>query len=102
MGEGFCFIKDEYPIKIGNNYNYIDLLLFNYNYNSFVVVELKINELKHRDLGQIQVYMNYIDKNLKTIYQNKTIGIIVCYKNNELVIEYSSDPRIYVTEYEIV
>ena len=46
--------------------------------------------------------MNYIDKNIKMINQNNTIGIIVCYKNNELVIEYSSDPRIYVTEYEIV
>ena len=102
LGEGYSFIKDEYPLKIGNNYNYIDLLLFNYKFNSFVVVELKIKELKHKDLGQIQVYMNYIDKNIKMINQNNTIGIIVCYKNNELVIEYSSDPRIYVTEYEIV
>ena len=102
LGEGYSFIDSEYPIKIGDNYNYIDLLLFNYKFNSFVVVELKIKELKHKDLGQIQVYMNYIDKNIKMINQNNTIGIIVCYKNNELVIEYSSDPRIYVTEYEIV
>jgi len=102
LGEGYSFIKDEYPIKIGDNYNYIDLLLFNYKFNSFVVVELKITPLKKEHLGQIQVYMNYIDKNLKTIYQNKTIGIIVCYKNNELVIEYSSDSRIHVAEYEVV
>ena len=102
LGEGYSFIKDEYPIKMGDRYNYIDLLLFNYIYNSFVVVELKIKELKHKDLGQIQVYMNYIDKNLKTINQNKTIGIIVCYKNNRYIIEYSSDPRIYITEYKLV
>lgn len=102
LGEGYSFIKDEYPIKMGDRYNYIDLLLFNYIYNSFVVVELKVNELNKNHLGQIQVYMNYIDKNLKTINQNKTIGIIVCYKNNRYIIEYSSDPRIYITEYELV
>ena len=72
LGDGYSFIKDEYPIKIGDKYNYIDLLLFNYKFNSFVVVELKITELKKEHLGQIQVYMNYIDKNLKTMYQNKT------------------------------
>ena len=102
LGEGYSFIKDEYPIKMGDRYNYIDLLLFNYIYNSFVVVELKVSELNKNHLGQIQVYMNYIDKNLKTINQNKTIGIIVCYKNNRYIIEYSSDPRIYITEYELV
>ena len=101
LGEGFCFIKNEYPIKIGDRYNYIDLLLFNIKYNCYVVVELKITELNKNHLGQIQVYMNYIDKNLKKINQNKTIGIIVCYKNNEFIIEYSSDPRIYITEYKI-
>ena len=46
LGEGFCYIKNEYPIKLGNNYNYIDLLLFHYKYNCFVVVELKAVELK--------------------------------------------------------
>ena len=45
--------------------------------------------------------MNYVDKEVKNINQNKTIGIIICYRNNEFVIEYSSDPRIYVTEYEL-
>ena len=102
LGEGYSFIKDEYPIKIGDEYNYIDLLLYNIKYNCYVVVELKITELKHKNLGQIQVYMNYINRNLKTINQNNTIGIIVCYKNNKLVIEYSSDPKIFVTEYEMV
>ena len=99
LGIGFTFIKNEYKIKIGNRYNYIDLLLFNYVYNCFIVVELKVTELKKEHIGQIEVYMNYVDKNIKTIYQDKTIGIIICKKNNEFVIEYASDDRIFSKEY---
>ena len=83
LGSGFSFINNEYPIKIGNNYNYIDLLLFNYEYNCFIVVELKTTKLKKEHIGQIEVYMNYIDKNLKKSNQDKTIGIIVCKKDNK-------------------
>jgi len=99
LGDGFCFIKSEYKIRIGNNYNYIDLLLFNYIYNCFVVVELKVTKLKKEHIGQIEIYMNYIDKNIKSITQDKTIGIIVVKDGNEYIIAYSSDPRIYVREY---
>ena len=102
LGTGFSFIQNEYKIKLGNRYNYIDLLLFNYEYNCFVVVELKITELKKEHIGQIQVYMNYIDNNLKKINQNKTIGIIICKKDNKYVIEYCSDNRIISREYKIV
>ncbi len=102
LGEGFTFIKNEYKIKIGDRYNYIDLLLFNYSFNCFVVIELKITELKKEHIGQIEFYMNYIDKNLKTINQNKTIGIIIVRKNNKFVMEYVSDKRIIAREYELV
>ena len=94
LGTGFSFIKDEYKIKIGTNYNYIDLLLFNYEYNCFVVVELKVTELKKEHIGQIEVYMNYIDKTVKSINQDKTIGIIIVRKNNKFIMEYCSDKRI--------
>ena len=99
LGEGFCFIDSEYKIKIGDRYNYVDLLLFNTKYNCYVVVELKITELKKEHIGQIQVYMNYIDKNVKEIFNNKTIGLIICKKDNKFIIEYSSDPRIYTRVY---
>ena len=102
LGSGFTFIRNEYPIKIGNNYNYIDLLLYNYEFNCFVVVELKITELKKEHIGQIEVYMNYIDKNLKTITQDKTIGIILCKKDNKFIMEYCSDERIKVRKYELL
>ena len=94
LGEGYIFISSEYKIKIGNNYNYIDLLLFNIKYNCYVVVELKVTELKKEHIGQIEVYMNYIDNNLKDIYHDKTIGIIIVKKENKFVIEYTSDKRI--------
>ena len=102
LGNGFCFIKNEYKIKIGNRYNYIDILLFNYIYNAFVVVELKVVGVNKNHLGQIQVYMNYIDKHIKSINQEKTIGIIVCRYVDKYLIEYSTDPRIKVTSYELV
>ena len=102
LGNGFSFIDNEYKIKMGDRYNYIDLLLFNYEFNCFVVVELKVTELRKEHIGQIEFYMNYIDKNLKNINQNKTIGIIICKKENRYVIEYCSDDRIISREYELV
>ena len=102
LGEGYSFVKNEYKIKINNTYNYIDLLLFNYIYNSFVVVELKVTEVRKEHIGQIEVYMNYIDKHIKGIANNKTIGIIVARRDNHYYIEYSSDKRIYTRDYEIV
>ena len=102
LGNGFSYIASEYKIKVGDTYNYIDMLLFNHIYNCFVVTELKVTELKKEHLGQIQVYMNYIDKYVKSIHHDKTIGIIVVKKDNKYVIEYSSDPRIISREYELV
>ena len=102
LGTGFCFISNEYPIKIGNNYNYIDLLLYNIDFNCYVVVELKVTKLKKEHIGQIEIYMNYIDRNLKRENQDKTIGIIICKKDNEYIIEYCSDKRIIARNYELV
>ena len=102
LGEGYSFIENEYKIRIGNTYNYIDLLLFNIKYNCYVVVELKVTEVKKEHIGQVEVYMNYIDKHIKGINNNKTIGIIVARRDNHYYIEYSSDKRIYTRDYEIV
>ena len=102
LGTGFSYIKNEYKIKIGTNYNYIDLLLYNIEFNCYVVVELKVTELKKEYIGQIEVYMNYIDSNLKKINQDKTIGIIIVRKNNKFIMEYCSDKRILSKEYLLV
>ena len=102
LGNSFSFIGSEYKIRVGNSFNYIDLLLFNIEYNCYVVVELKVTELKKEHIGQIQLYMNYIDKNLKKINQDKTIGIIICKQDNKYVIKYCSDDRVIAREYELV
>ena len=101
LGDGFSFIENEYKIKIGDIYNYIDLLLFNIKFNCYVVIELKVCELKKEHIGQIEVYMNYIDKHIKSINQDKTIGIIISRRDNYYYIEYSSDNRIYTRDYVI-
>ena len=102
LGIGFTYVGNEYKIKIGNTYNYIDLLLYNIKYKCYVVVELKVTELKKEHTGQIMTYMNYIDKNIKTIEENDTVGIIICKQGNEYVIKYCSDERIIAREYELV
>ena len=102
LGNNFSFIGSEYKIKIGDRYNYIDLLLFNIKYNAYVVVELKVTEFKVEYISQVQKYMNYVDKNIKELNNRNTIGILICKKENKFVIEYCSDERITIREYELV
>ena len=102
LGIGFTYVGNEYKIKLGDRYNYIDILLYNIKYKCYVVVELKVTELKKEHTGQIMTYMNYIDENIKTIDENDTIGIIICKQNNEYVIKYCSDNRIISREYELI
>ena len=102
LGNGFTFIENEYKIKLGTKYNYIDLLLFNIEFNCYVVVELKITELKKEHIGQIEIYMNYIDNNLRKITQDKTIGIIIVKKEDKYIMEYCSDDRILTKEYQLI
>ena len=102
LGNSFSFISNEYQIKIGDSYNYIDLLLYNIEFNCYVVVELKVTKLKKEHIGQIEVYMNYVDRNLRNPMQDKTIGIILCRKDNKFIMEYCSDERIKVREYELL
>ena len=99
LGNSFCFIASEYKIKIAEKYNYIDLLLYNIKFKCYVVIELKITELKKEHIGQIQTYMNYIDKKIKTFEENKTVGIIIVKKNDKYIMEYCSDNRILTREY---
>ena len=102
LGNNFSFIGSEYKIKIGDRNNYFDLLFYNIKYKCYVVIELKVTELKKEHIGQLQVYMNYIDKNIKTIEENNTVGIIICKRDNKYVIEYCSDERIIAREYKLV
>ena len=100
LGVGFAYIGSEVKIKIGDRYNYIDLLLFNVKYNCYVVIELKVTEMKAEYIGQIIKYINYVDKNIKEIHNEKTVGVIICKKENKYVMEYCTNPQIFVRTYE--
>ena len=77
LGTGFALIGHEYKIIIGNKTYKIDLLFFNIELNSYIVVEVKLRELQHKDISQLQFYVNYVEKNIKKIQHNKTIGIYI-------------------------
>ena len=101
LGSGYSYIDNEYKIKIGERYNYIDLLLFNIKYDCYVVVELKVTELKKEYVGQILTYKNYIDNNIME-YHNETIGIIISKKDNKYIMSYCTDERILSREYKLI
>ena len=101
LGQGFSYIGHEVKIKIGRNYHYIDFLLFNIKFNCYIVLEIKVDKMKAEYIGQIQKYMNYVDKNIKEIFNDNSVGIIICKKEDRYVLEYCSDDRIFTTTYEI-
>ena len=101
LGVGFTYVGSEVKIKIGDRYNYIDFLLFNVKYNCYVVIELKVTEMKAEYIGQITKYINYVDKNIKELFNDKTVGVVICKKENKYVLEYCSDNRIFTTTYKV-
>ena len=102
LGVGFAFIGSEVKIKLGDRYNYIDFLLFNIHFNCYVVVELKITELKAEYIGQITKYINYVDKNIKKPFQENTVGVIICKKDNKYIMEYCTNPNIFTSTYQTI
>ena len=102
LGTGFALVGHEYKIKINNRSYKIDLLFFNINLNSYIVIELKTKEFKPQDIGQLELYVNYVDKNIKLSNHNKTIGILIVKKKDKYVIEYVTNKDIFITTYKLV
>ena len=102
LGTGFALIGHEYKIMINNHTYKIDLLFFNYLLNAFIVVELKTKEYHPKDKGQLEFYVNYVDKNVKLDKHNPTIGLLIVKKKDKYVIEYVTNEEIYVTTYKLV
>jgi len=97
LGNGFCFIGNQYKI---NNY-YIDILLFNIDLNCYVVVELKIRKLKVEDKAQVESYMKLVDDNLRKAHHNKTIGIIITKEQDNYVVNFVRSDALIPLTYEI-
>ena len=101
LGTGFALMGHEVKIVIDNHTFKIDLLFFNVNLNAYVVVELKLREYHPKDIGQLEFYVDYVDKNIKLHNHNKTIGLLIVKKKNKYVIEYVTNRSIYITTYEL-
>ena len=87
---------------VENNHNYfIDILLFNYKLNAFIVIELKLRELRKEDKAQMEFYMKLVDKQIKEAHHNKTIGIIITKESNEFIVNFVSSDDIIPLSYKL-
>ena len=105
LGHGFTFVARQQRITFDDKHFRIDLVFYNRILKSFVLIDLKIGELKHQDLGQIQMYVNYYDREKRLEDENKTIGIVLCQNKSDLVVEYTlpeNNEQIFASKYKTV
>ena len=101
LGNGFTYVAHQYKISDGKNNYYVDILLFNYKMNAFVVVELKLRSLKKEDKAQMEFYMKLVDEQVKEVYHNKTIGIIISKESDEFIVNFVRGEDVIPLAYEL-
>lgn len=104
LGKGFTFVARQKRISSGSDHFYIDLVFYNRILRSFILIDLKIGKLKHQDIGQMQMYVNYFDREIKEDNENPTIGIILCKEKDDFIIEFTlpkSNNQIFTKEYKL-
>jgi len=101
LGKGFLFEARQKRFTFDEEHYFVDLVLYNRLLRCYVLVDLKIGKLTHQDLGQMQMYVNYYDRFVKTEEENRTVGILLCKKNNKALVEITlpSDANIHAREY---
>ena len=105
LGNGFTFVARQKRISFDDKHFKVDLVFYNRFLKSFVLVDLKIGEIKHQDIGQMQMYVNYYDREIKLEDENKTIGIVLCQNKSESVVEYTlpeDNKQIFASKYKTV
>ncbi len=102
LGNGFTWVGNQYKVSAGNNNYFIDMLLYNYKYNCFVVVEIKCRKLKKEDKGQVEFYMKLVDEYVKEPSNNPTIGIIITKEQDKFVANFVRSEKLIPLTYEIV
>lgn len=105
LGHGFAFVARQQRITFDDKHFKIDLVFYNRVLKSFVLIDLKIGELKHQDLGQMQMYVNYYDRKMRLEEENKTIGLILCQNKSDLVVEYTlpeNNEQIFASKYKTI
>lgn len=104
MGKGFLFVGRQVRISFEEEHFFIDLVLYNRLLKCFVIIDLKIGKLKHHDIGQMQMYVNYYDRVVKAPEENKSIGIIICKDKNDAVVEMTlpeNNKQIFASKYQL-
>ncbi len=105
LGKGFTFVARQKRITIDEKHFHIDLVFYNRILKSFVLVDLKIGEIEHKDIGQMQMYVNYYDREMRLPDENKTIGIVLCRLKSDMVVEYTlpeDNTQIFASQFELV
>ncbi len=104
MGKGFCFIARQKRITFNTRHYYIDLLLYNRKLKSIIAVDLKVGEFDHADAGQMNFYLNYLEKEEMEEWENPPIGIILCASKDQAFVEFALgnlDDRVFVSQYQL-
>ena len=105
LGKGFTFVARQKRISFEERHFFIDLVFYNRLLKCFVIIDLKIGELKHQDIGQLQMYVNYYDRYVKLQEENKTIGIILCREKSDMLVKITlpeNNEQIFASKYETV
>ncbi len=104
MGKGFSFAARQKRLTLEDDHFYIDLVFYNRLLKCFVIIDLKIGKLTHKDAGQLQMYVNYYDREIKQKEENPTIGILLCADKNEAVVKYTlpeNNDKIFASKYRL-
>ncbi|MDO9274605.1 MAG: PDDEXK nuclease domain-containing protein [Lutibacter sp.] len=105
LGTGFTFVARQKRISFDDKHFRIDLVFYNRILKCFILIDLKIGELKHQDIGQMQMYVNYYDRQIKLEEENKTIGLILCQNKSEAVVQYTlpeNNEQIFASKYKTI
>lgn len=103
LGKGFLFESRQKRFTFDNRHFYVDLVFYNRLLRSYVIIDLKIGDLKHQDLGQMQMYVNYFDRHVKTEEEHPTVGILLCLSKSDELVELTlpKDANIYASAYQL-
>lgn len=103
LGKGFLFEARQKRFTFDDNHFYVDLVFYNRLLRCYVVIDLKIGRLTHQDLGQMQMYVNYFDRHVKTADEAPTVGILLCYDKNDALVELTlpENSNIYAAQYQL-
>ena len=104
LGKGFSFIGNQVRITLEEDHFYPDLVFYNRILKCFVIIDLKIGEITHQDIGQMQMYVNYYDRDIKSKDENKTVGILLSTKKKETIVKYTlpeDNKNIFASEYKL-